>query len=113
MTSAADFTRAIRSGRRQGSATVVAHYWCCDSDDAPPRVGFAVSKAVGNSVVRHRVTRQLRHAMRPRLADLPTGSLLVLRAMPSAAGASSPELATDIARVLDRVCGGRAARSRR
>jgi ribonuclease P protein component len=112
MTSAADFTRAIRSGGRQGTATVVAHYWCCDSDGAPPRVGFAVSKAVGNSVVRHRVTRQLRHVVRPRLAELPAGSLLVLRATPSAAGASSPELAIDVARALDRVRGGRAVRSR-
>ena len=29
------------------------------------KVGFSVSKKIGNSVVRHRVTRKMRHAMRP------------------------------------------------
>jgi ribonuclease P protein component len=103
MRAAADFTRAIRSGRRQGTPTVVAHYWCCDDGQAPPRVGFAVSKAVGNSVVRHRVARQLRHVVRPRVQDLPGGSLLVLRATPAAAVASSPQLASDLDRALERV----------
>jgi ribonuclease P protein component len=103
MTAAADFTRAIRGGRRRGTPTVVAHYWCCESDGTSPRVGFAVSKAVGNSVVRHRVTRRLRHVVRPHLAALPSGSLLVLRATPAAAGASSQVLASDVGRALARV----------
>ena len=66
------------------------------SDVGVPRAGFVVSKAVGGSVRRHRVTRQLRHLVRPRLADLPPGARLVVRALPPAASASSAELAADL-----------------
>ncbi len=61
-----------------------------------PKAGFVVSKAVGGSVVRHRVARRLRHAVSPRLTSLPPGALLVVRALPPAADASSAELAADI-----------------
>ena len=60
------------------------------------RIGFVVSKAVGNSVVRHRVTRRLRHLFRDRLGTLPPGCTLVVRALPSAAEAASAELGGDI-----------------
>ncbi|PPK68099.1 ribonuclease P protein component [Actinokineospora auranticolor] len=60
-----------------------------------PRVGFVVSKAVGNSVVRHRVARRLRHLVRDRIGTLPPGSALVVRALPRAAGATSAELGQD------------------
>jgi ribonuclease P protein component len=63
---------------------------------AAPRAGFVVSKAVGGSVVRHRVTRRLRHLVQPHLGDLPTGTRLVVRALPPAATASSAELAEDL-----------------
>jgi ribonuclease P protein component len=61
-----------------------------------PRAGFVVSKAVGNSVVRHRVARRLRHLVRDRLARLPEDSLLVVRALPPAASATSAELGEDL-----------------
>ena len=62
----------------------------------PARVGFVVSKAVGNAVLRHRVTRRLRHLMRDRLAVLPAGTLVVVRALPPAATASSSDLGSDL-----------------
>lgn len=69
----------------------------------PPRVGFVVSKAVGNSVVRHRVTRRLRHLMRDRLAGLPSGTGVVVRALGPAATASSAELGADLDAALRRL----------
>jgi ribonuclease P protein component len=60
------------------------------------RVGFVVSKAVGNSVVRHRVSRQLRHLVLDRLGTLPAGCALVVRALPAAAGSSSGDLGADL-----------------
>ncbi len=66
-----------------------------DSEE-PARVGFVVSKAVGNAVVRHRVTRQLRHLVRQRLDRLPAGTLAVVRALPPAAPATSAELGRDL-----------------
>jgi ribonuclease P protein component len=47
-------------------------------------------------VVRHRVTRRLRHLVAARLDTLPAGSMLVVRALPPAATASSAELAADL-----------------
>lgn len=63
---------------------------------APPRVGFIVSKAVGGAVVRKRVQRRLRHLTRPRLSELPNGSLLVVRAKPSAATARYEDLGAQL-----------------
>jgi ribonuclease P protein component len=67
------------------------------------KVGFVVSKAVGNSVVRHRVSRKLRHVARDRLDALPAGTSLVVRALPAAAEASSAELADDLDSALRRL----------
>lgn len=60
-----------------------------------PRVGFVVSKAVGNSVTRNRVERRLRHLVRPLLPDLSEGTLVVVRALPAAAD-EPDRLASDL-----------------
>jgi ribonuclease P protein component len=62
----------------------------------PPRAGFVVSTKVGNSVVRHRVTRRLRPLVRERLGELAPGTEVVVRALPSAAEATSAELGADL-----------------
>lgn len=89
-----EFTTTLRRGRRSGRSRLVVHLDVAGSE--PPRAGFVVSKAVGNAVVRHRVTRRLRHVVAPRLAALPEGSRLVVRALPAAASATSAELADDL-----------------
>ena len=68
-----------------------------------PLVGFVVSKAVGGSVVRNRVERRLRHLVRDRLSVLPSGSRVVVRANPAAAGATHEQLDRDLAGALERV----------
>ena len=67
------------------------------------RAGFVVGKAVGNSVVRHRVTRRLRAAVREELARLPRTADLVVRARPEAAAADSTLLRRDLAAGVDRL----------
>jgi ribonuclease P protein component len=74
---------------------------------AVPRVGFVVSKAVGNSVVRHRVVRRLRHVVADRLGTVRPGCTLVVRALPSAATAASAELGGDIDSAFRRLRLGR------
>ncbi len=54
------------------------------SMEALPRVGFIVSKAVGNAVTRNRVKRRLRHLSRGLLASTPEHTLVVVRALPGA-----------------------------
>ena len=68
----------------------------------PARIGFVVSRAVGNSVVRHRVQRRLRHLCRERLPSLPPGCEVVVRALPPSADASYAELGADLDRCLQR-----------
>lgn len=78
-----EFAATIRSGRRFRSGSLVGHLTSAGGT-APPRIGLVVSKRVGNSVTRHRVSRVLRHAVRDCIDTLPAGSVLVLRALPGA-----------------------------
>ncbi|KQP63676.1 MULTISPECIES: ribonuclease P protein component [unclassified Nocardioides] len=95
------FRRAGR-GRRAGSRTLVVHLSTPDAA-GPARVGFVVSKAVGNAVARNSVKRRLRHLAREQLDTLPGAAVLVVRALPAAAGAPSAELRSDLERCLQRV----------
>jgi ribonuclease P protein component len=74
------------------------------------RAGFVVGKAVGNSVVRHRVTRRLRAVVAGELHRLPATADLVVRARPEAAAAASSLLHRDLVAGLDRLLDGSAAR---
>ena len=94
-----EFASTIRRGRRGGRSRLVVHLHVpaeVNPADLRPRAGFVVSRAVGGSVVRHRVTRRLRHLVRDRLAALPPGARLVVRALPPAADAPSSALAADL-----------------
>lgn len=95
------FAAAVRAGRRIPSGPVIGHL-LVDADAAdPPRLGLIVSKQVGDSVRRHRVSRIMRHAAAPGLLGLPAGSVLVLRALP-AAGRDPEAVAGAVARILER-----------
>jgi ribonuclease P protein component len=105
LTSGQAYADAIRRGRRAGTRTVVLHL----ADQAgsaraeEAQVGFVVSKAVGNAVTRNQVKRRLRHLARVRLESLPGSAVLVVRALPPAASASSAQLAFDLDSALSRV----------
>ena len=101
-----EFKRTMRSGRRAGGSAVVGHLLLTGGqvqNDAAPKVGFVVSRAVGSAVVRNRVKRRLRELMRGRIVSLPGGCLLVLRAHPAAAGVRQADLAADLDLVLGRL----------
>jgi ribonuclease P protein component len=99
-----DFATAVRRGRRAARGALVVHLACGSPDaGAQPRVGFVVGRTVGGAVTRHRVQRQLRHLMRPWLDRLPGGALVVVRALPAAAGASSTALSGDLDAALRRL----------
>jgi len=113
-----DFSDTVRRGRRAARPTLVVHLLTAETPlpsaaepagvpsqalSAPPRAGFVVSRAVGPSVVRHLVTRRLRHLVAQRLGRLQPGSTLVVRALPPSASASSAVLGIDLDRALDRL----------
>ncbi|HKR52488.1 MAG TPA: ribonuclease P protein component [Pseudonocardiaceae bacterium] len=98
-----DFATAVKRGRRAACRSVVVHLARSGDAEAPPRIGFVVGRAVGGAVVRHRVQRRLRHLMRCRLAALPGGALVVVRALPASARASSGVLGDDLGAALRRL----------
>ena len=105
-----DFRETVAQGNRAGRPRVVLHVlYGLDTDDSVPNVGFVVSSAVGGSVVRHRVTRQLRHIMWAKLDVVPSGSRIVVRALPASATATSVELEADVDKALKRLGIGGAA----
>ena len=92
--SSLDFARVTKSGRRTTTDSLIAYLLLNQSNSGSspssnsnsknndnPKLGLIISKSVGNSVVRHRIARQIRHASFNYLSLLPTGSLLVIRAM--------------------------------
>lgn len=85
-----DISDVLRNGKRYPTRMLIVHLLV--KDDVPRRVAFAVGKSVGNSVERHRLTRQLRHIMRAQLNRVPEGSQVVVRALPSAKGATFAQL---------------------
>ncbi|MFH8793962.1 ribonuclease P protein component [Streptomyces sp. NPDC017941] len=108
-----DFATAVRRGRRAGRPLLVVHLRSRATDPhvpgeslPPTRAGFVVSKAVGGAVVRNKVKRRLRHLMRDRVAQLPPGSLVVVRALPGAGDADHAQLARDLDAALERLLGG-------
>lgn len=105
----ADFTEVVRRGRRASRPLLTVHALLAapvaDGEAAPggprpPRAGLVVSKAVGDSVTRHRTSRRLRHLLRDRMASLPAGVRVVVRAAPPAGVAPSRALAHDLDEAL-------------
>ncbi len=69
---------------------------------AVARVGLAVSSKVGDAVVRNRVKRRLREAVRHELAALPAVDLVVV-ARASAVDAGGPEMRGWLRRAAERI----------
>jgi ribonuclease P protein component len=101
MRRSADFTVAVRRGSRAGRALLTGHLLVRPGEEAQaPLVGFVVTKAVGNAVVRNKVRRRLRSVARGYLPALPGGSLLVVRAHPQAAAVRQADLAAELDLVM-------------
>ncbi len=101
-----EFSTTVRKGHRATSPLVVVHVLPGSSEATETaRAGFVVSRAVGGAVVRNQVKRRLRHLVTQMLADLPPGSLVVVRALPAAGGASSEQLASSLTLAVARALG--------
>ena len=82
LTSSSDFARATKSGIRVTTQHFVGYLYLSPvTNNASAKCGLIISKSVGGSVKRHRIARKIRHAVAPTIPTLPTGSLLVIRAL--------------------------------
>lgn len=66
----------------------------------PPRVAFAIGRAIGPAVVRNRLRRRLREMLR--VSALPPGWYLI-GARPSATGLRTAELQREVDRLTTRI----------
>jgi ribonuclease P protein component len=98
----AEFLRAAASGKKAAVGGVVLQA-LPRADASPVRLGFTVTKKVGNAVVRNRTRRRLKEAMRLLLKDRPIyGADLVLIGRDSTRKRNFKALQADIRRALDR-----------
>lgn len=120
ITRGADFRAVMRGGSRAGGDAVVVSVRLESRGSSEQqtsvgwRCGLIVSKAVGNSVVRHRSQRRLRHLIRELLddADGPLSEVdgrlradVVLRALPQITALDHAGLHRQLRTGLDRAVG--------
>ena len=102
LTKRAEFLRAASAGKKAAVGGVVLQALARD-DQGPARLGFTVTRKVGNAVVRNRTRRRLKEAARLVLAQTPvTGADLVLIGRDSTRKRDFQALQADIKRALDR-----------
>ncbi|MCV7151706.1 ribonuclease P protein component [Mycolicibacterium pyrenivorans] len=103
MTRSAEFGATVSQGTKAAQPDLVLYTRPDRTGEPGPRIGLVVSKAVGNAVQRHRVSRRLRHAARALLEDLDPADRVVIRALPSSRHAISPRLEQELRTALKRI----------
>lgn len=99
----AEFLRVAQRGRKAPCPGLVLQA-LERRDDAPARLGFTVTKKVGNAVVRNRTRRRLKEAARLLLRDQPlVGCDLVLIGRNATRRRPFATLIDDLRRALARV----------
>ncbi len=96
----ADFQR-VRAAKRSWAHPLLVLF-AAPSELPATRLGVSVGKRVGNAVVRNRVRRRLREAVRLRRPDLRPGHDLVFIARPASAEADWPALRAAAEQLLRR-----------
>lgn len=96
----ADFLRVAAKGRKAAVHGLVLQVQARD-DDGPARLGFTVTKKVGNAVVRNRTRRRLKEAARLLLREQPLAGVdLVLIGRDATRARPFADLIDDLRRAL-------------
>jgi ribonuclease P protein component len=102
LTERPEFLRAASAGKKAAVGGVVLQA-LARGDQGPLRLGFTVTKKVGNAVVRNRTRRRLKEAVRLVLRETPVqGADVVLIGRDSTRRRDFKTLQADIKRALDR-----------
>lgn len=85
-----DFQQVYKNGTSYANKYLVMYVW--KNSYAENRLGISVSKKVGNSVVRHRITRLVRESYRLNETLFKNGFDIVVIARPTAKGRTYQEI---------------------
>ena len=94
-------TATLKSGRRIPSQNFVLHVVSTSATET--KFAFAVSKKVGNSFVRHKITRRLREIVTKNLHLVPTGTEIVVRALPNITQANFAQLSDEFVASIKKI----------
>ena len=101
----AAFERVYKEGRRIFSANLTVFFRTrpANEDEAGPRVGFTVSRAMGGAVRRNRIKRRLREAVRMNLSKLRAPVDVVINPKRGTADAEFALLTGEVARAFQQI----------
>ena len=94
----ADFDQVYQGGERYSSANLMVIFLAAAGGG--PRVGFTAGKALGGAVVRNRIRRRLREAVRRHLRELKTPADVVFHPRKSALRAEFSQLEAEVTRAF-------------
>ena len=93
-----DFAQTTKTGFRATSHSLVLYFRSAENLSPAPQVGLIINKSVGGSVTRHRIARQLRHAIKDHLSLFPSNSQIVIRVL-----REQPEFTAELSELVTKV----------
>jgi ribonuclease P protein component len=96
-----DFRKVYDEGFRFSCQHFAAFCLACDGQDGP-KAGFTVSKAMGKAVVRNRMRRRMREAVRLRLSGLDSKWRVVFNPRKPVLDATREAIERDVERLIQR-----------
>ena len=93
-----DFDAVYRAGRRRSNSHFVAFFRANQLPQS--RFGFSIKKALGGAVVRNRIRRRLREAVRCHRLEIPPGWDIVIHPKNIVARSDHSTLTSDLLRLL-------------
>ena len=96
--SSKDFSRTTKVGFHATSHSLVLYVHSAENLPVGPQVGLIINKSVGGSVTRHRIARQLRHAVKDQLIAFPKQTQIVIRVL-----REKPEYTTELSELVIKV----------
>jgi ribonuclease P protein component len=98
----AEFKQIYQTGTRMTSRYFAAFCLKSPETECPARFGFTTPRAVGKSVVRNRLKRRMREAVRRHLPNFPPRCSIVFNPRRTILDAPFEELCGEVGRILER-----------
>ncbi len=102
MLRSSEFRQTYNQGSRLTSRYFVAFCLRTDNSEQPSRFGFTTPRALGKAVIRNRIKRRMREAVRHELDRFPHNWIVILNPRRTVLEARFADLRCEIKRVLEK-----------